>query len=50
MGDDLKPVYSFRVTDVTSGLYLDTATGYLGRWSRYNEDRGDEEERDTLAT
>ncbi|HET6356516.1 hypothetical protein [Streptomyces sp.] len=44
------PVCSFGVTDRTSGLYLDTETGYLGHWSRYNEDRGDEDERDTLTT
>ncbi|MEV6164617.1 hypothetical protein AB0L71_22340 [Streptomyces sp. NPDC052052] len=42
------PVLSYGVTDRTSGLYLDAATGYLGRWSRYNEDSGDEI--DTLAT
>lgn len=42
------PVVSYGVADRTSGLYLDGETGYLGRWSRYNEDSGDE--RDTLAT
>ncbi|MFE7076459.1 hypothetical protein ACFU96_40870 [Streptomyces sp. NPDC057620] len=30
------------------GLYLDTESGYLGRWSRYNEGPG--EVRDTLVT
>ncbi|GAA5206161.1 SMI1/KNR4 family protein [Streptomyces thinghirensis] len=28
------PVVFYGVTDRTSGLYLDTSTGYLGRWSR----------------
>ncbi|MFF9870536.1 SMI1/KNR4 family protein [Streptomyces sp. NPDC013953] len=42
------PVASYGAADRTSGLYLDTATGYLGRWSRYNEGSGDELE--TLAT
>ncbi|MEU3183571.1 SMI1/KNR4 family protein [Streptomyces sp. NPDC006923] len=42
------PVASFGVADRTSGLYLDAATGYLGRWSRYNEEPG--EELDTLVT
>ncbi|MGW1752191.1 hypothetical protein ACWCRD_42635 [Streptomyces sp. NPDC002092] len=42
------PVISYGVVDRTSGLYLDAATGYLGRWSRYNEAPGDE--LDTLAT
>ncbi|WP_051821412.1 SMI1/KNR4 family protein [Streptomyces sp. NRRL F-5065] len=42
------PVVSYGVADRTSGLYLDAATGYLGRWSRYNEGPGDE--LDTLAT
>ncbi|MFD4833330.1 hypothetical protein ACFWPV_26260 [Streptomyces uncialis] len=42
------PVVGLGPTDSTSGLYLDSATGYLGRWSRYNEARGDE--LDTLAT
>ncbi|MFF1722628.1 SMI1/KNR4 family protein [Streptomyces sviceus] len=36
------------LSDDSSGLYLDAATGYLGRWSRYNEAPG--EERDTLVT
>ncbi|MDX3383222.1 hypothetical protein PV682_17355 [Streptomyces niveiscabiei] len=31
------PVVAFGPADTTSGLYLDAATGYLGRWSRYNE-------------
>ena len=42
------PVLSYGVTDRTSGLYVDAASGYLGRWSRYNEGSGDEI--DTLAT
>ncbi|WP_327191193.1 hypothetical protein [Streptomyces xinghaiensis] len=42
------PVVSYGVADRTSGLYLDAETGYLGRWSRYNEDSGGE--RDTLVT
>ncbi|WKX69576.1 SMI1/KNR4 family protein [Streptomyces sp. XD-27] len=42
------PVVSYGAADRTSGLYLDAATGYLGRWSRYNEGPGDE--LDTLAT
>jgi cell wall assembly regulator SMI1 len=42
------PVISLGPADRTSGLYLDAATGYLGRWSRYNEGPG--EELDTLVT
>lgn len=42
------PVVSHAAADRTSGLYLDAATGYLGRWSRYNEAPG--EELDTLVT
>ncbi|MGW2683603.1 hypothetical protein ACWC6I_10670 [Streptomyces sp. NPDC001414] len=42
------PVISYGVADRTSGLYLDTVSGYLGRWSRYNEGPG--EEFATLAT
>lgn len=42
------PVVSRGVADGTSGLYLDTATGYLGQWSRYNEQPDDE--LDTLVT
>ncbi|MGW4882899.1 hypothetical protein ACWEPI_40860 [Streptomyces sp. NPDC004262] len=42
------PVISYGVADRTSGLYLDTASGYLSRWSRFNEGPGDE--LDTLAT
>jgi len=42
------PVVSYGVADRTSGLYLDAATGCLGRWSRYNEGPG--EELDTLVT
>ncbi|MER5185687.1 hypothetical protein ABT009_46840 [Streptomyces sp. NPDC002896] len=42
------PVVSYGVADRTSGLYLDAATGYLGRWSRYNE--GPSDELDTLVT
>ncbi|MFJ2240940.1 hypothetical protein [Streptomyces sp. NPDC087859] len=37
-----------RPTNHTSGLYLDAATGFLGRWSRYHEEP--DEERDTLVT
>jgi cell wall assembly regulator SMI1 len=42
------PVVSHGAMDRTSGLYLDATTGYLGRWSRYNEAPGDE--LDTLTT
>ncbi|WP_326656761.1 hypothetical protein [Streptomyces sp. NBC_00385] len=42
------PVVSYGSADRTSGLYLDTGTGYLGRWSRYNEGAADE--LDTLVT
>ncbi|WP_405547169.1 hypothetical protein OG478_48500 [Streptomyces phaeochromogenes] len=42
------PVVALGPADGTSGLYLDAATGYLGRWSRYNEHPGDE--LDTLVT
>ncbi|MGA5424433.1 SMI1/KNR4 family protein [Streptomyces lavendulocolor] len=42
------PVVALGSADNTSGLYLDAATGYLGRWSRYNEGPG--EELDTLVT
>jgi hypothetical protein len=42
------PVVASGVADRTSGLYLDVATGYLGRWSRYYEAPGDE--LDTLVT
>lgn len=42
------PVVGFGPTDSTSGLYLDTTTGYLGRWSHYNEEVDDE--LDTLVT
>ncbi|WP_413755068.1 hypothetical protein [Streptomyces sp. MMBL 11-3] len=42
------PVVALGPTDSTSGLYLDAGSGYLGRWSRYNEDSG--EVRDTLVT
>lgn len=42
------PVVTAGPADRTSGLYLNAATGYLGRWSRYNEART--EERDTLVT
>ncbi|MFJ5831444.1 SMI1/KNR4 family protein [Streptomyces sp. NPDC093089] len=42
------PVVSYGVSDRTSGRYLDTATGYLGRWSRYDE--APDDELDTLAT
>lgn len=42
------PVVSHSVNDSTSGLYLDTETGFLGRWSRYNDSSGDQ--LDTLVT
>lgn len=42
------PVVALGPGDSTSGLYLDAATGCLGRWSRYNEAPGDE--LDTLVT
>ncbi|MGW2035221.1 hypothetical protein [Streptomyces sp. NPDC001356] len=42
------PVAALGQADSTSGLYLDAATGYLGRWSRYNASPG--EELDTLVT
>ncbi|MET7451500.1 hypothetical protein ABZT03_06295 [Streptomyces sp. NPDC005574] len=42
------PVVSRGPADSTSGLYLDASTGYLGRWSRYNDAYG--EELDTLVT
>lgn len=42
------PVIALGPADSTSGLYLDAATGYLGRWSRYNEGPGDE--LDTLVS
>ncbi|XER99792.1 hypothetical protein HEP87_56600 [Streptomyces sp. S1D4-11] len=42
------PVVSHGAADSTSGLYLDAATGYLGRWSRCNESR--DGELDTLVT
>ncbi|MFJ7996543.1 hypothetical protein ACIQ7D_05175 [Streptomyces sp. NPDC096310] len=41
-------VVAFGPADRTSGLYLDTTTGCLGRWSRYNEGPGGE--LDTLVT
>ncbi|MFE9611402.1 hypothetical protein [Streptomyces sp. NPDC006012] len=42
------PVVALGPADHTSGLYLDVATGYLGRWSRHYEDPDDE--LDTLVT
>ncbi|WSQ14676.1 SMI1/KNR4 family protein [Streptomyces sp. NBC_01231] len=42
------PVVASGPADSTSGLYLDTATGYLGSWSRYND--GPCDELDTLVT
>lgn len=42
------PVVALGPADSTSGLYLDASTGYLGRWSRYNE--APDEELDTLVT
>jgi cell wall assembly regulator SMI1 len=42
------PVVTRSVNDRTSGLYLDSETGFLGQWSRYNEPPA--EELDTLVT
>ncbi|WP_369174314.1 hypothetical protein AB5J49_43015 [Streptomyces sp. R28] len=42
------PVVALGPGDDTSGLYLDAESGYLGRWSRYNEDPA--EGLDTLVT
>ncbi|WP_327687293.1 SMI1/KNR4 family protein [Streptomyces sp. NBC_00467] len=42
------PIAALGPDDSTSGLYLDAANGYLGRWSRYNE--GPSEVLDTLVT
>ncbi len=42
------PVVALGPADSTSGLYLDAASGYLGRWSRYDEGPG--EVLDTLVT
>ncbi|MET8412991.1 hypothetical protein ABZV34_33830 [Streptomyces sp. NPDC005195] len=42
------PVAALGPADRTSGLYLDSSTGYLGRWSRYNE--GPDDELDTLVS
>ncbi|MGW0579462.1 hypothetical protein ACWD25_26650 [Streptomyces sp. NPDC002920] len=42
------PVVAHGPADITSGLYLDAATGYLGRWSRYDE--APDDELDTLVT
>ncbi|WP_369275653.1 SMI1/KNR4 family protein [Streptomyces sp. R11] len=42
------PVFALGPADSTSGLYLDSTTGYLGPWSRYNDNPG--EELDTLVT
>ncbi|WP_327236226.1 hypothetical protein OG349_21960 [Streptomyces sp. NBC_01317] len=42
------PVVSLSPADSTSGLYLDTETGFLGGWSRYDEPPADE--LDTLVT
>lgn len=42
------PVVALSPADSTSGLYLDAESGYLGRWSRYNEGPG--EVLDTLVT
>ncbi|MEU0687526.1 hypothetical protein [Streptomyces uncialis] len=42
------PVVGFSPTNSTSGLYLDSTTGYLGRWSRYDEAIDDGP--DTLVT
>ncbi|MFF0561828.1 SMI1/KNR4 family protein [Streptomyces sp. NPDC004266] len=42
------PMVSFGPSDRTSGFYLDAESGFLGRWSRFNE--GPEDELDTLVT
>lgn len=42
------PVAADSPADRVSGLYLDTETGFLGRWSRYDDHPDDE--RDTLVT
>ncbi|MCQ9133116.1 SMI1/KNR4 family protein [Streptomyces hilarionis] len=42
------PVVALGPFDTTSGLYLDAATGHLGRWSRFGDEH--EEELDTLVT
>ncbi|WP_406463079.1 hypothetical protein OH768_46820 [Streptomyces sp. NBC_01622] len=42
------PVAADSPADRVSGLYLDTETGFLGRWSRYDDHADDE--RDTLVT
>ncbi|GGY79752.1 hypothetical protein GCM10010300_24540 [Streptomyces olivaceoviridis] len=42
------PVVSCGPADRTSGLYWDAATGFLGCWSRYDDDPGDV--LDTLVT
>ncbi|MGW0841541.1 hypothetical protein ACWD26_15495 [Streptomyces sp. NPDC002787] len=42
------PVVALGPADNTSGLYLDTTTGHLGRWSRYAE--APDDELDTLVT
>ncbi|MGI5414067.1 hypothetical protein ACQEV9_45695 [Streptomyces chartreusis] len=42
------PVVAHGAADSTSGLFLDAATGYLGRWNRYSAGFG--EQRDTLVT
>ncbi|MFI6340252.1 hypothetical protein [Streptomyces sp. NPDC050535] len=42
------PVVALGPADSTSGLYLDSESGYLGSWSRYDEAPG--EELDTLVT
>ncbi len=42
------PVVALGPADSTSGLYLDAESGYLGRWSRYNE--GPDDLLDTLVT
>lgn len=42
------PVVAHGASDSSSGMFLDAATGYLGRWTRYNAGFG--EQRDTLVT
>lgn len=42
------PIVAMSPADTTSGLYLDTETGFLGEWSRFDEPAG--EVLDTLVT
>ena len=42
------PVVAHSANDSSSGMFLDAATGYLGRWTRYHARLG--EQLDTLVT